>query len=96
MRGICTFIVYNVYVLSFKHEQLVCADAISTVAMKVNNSIKNNGSFKRMSSGSGTANITLSDLQQNEIYSANVTIEYNGGVTQDSQPVEISEWCTNM
>ena len=40
---------------------------------------------------SGNANITLSDLHQNEIYSAKVTIEYNGGVVQESQPVEISE-----
>lgn len=74
----------------------MCPDAISNVLMKVNNSIQNNGSFKRMSPNSGNANITLSDLQQNEQYSANLTIEYNGGVVQESQPVEISKWCTNM
>ena len=78
-------------VLSFKHEQPVCPDAIRNVIMKVDNSIQNNGSFTRKSPNSGNANITLSDLQQNEVYSANVTIVYYGGVTQDSQPVEISE-----
>ena len=45
---------------------------------------------------SGNASITLTDLQQNEVYYANLTVEYNGGVMQESQPVEISEWYTNM
>ena len=78
-------------VLSFIHEQSVCADAISNVFMKANSSIQNNGLFKRMSPDSGNTNITLSDLQQNKNYLANVTIVYYGGVMQESQPVEISE-----
>ena len=78
------------------HEQSVCAGAIRNVSMKVNNSIQNSGSFKIMSPDSGNANITFNDLQQNKIYSAELIIDYNGGVMQESQPVEISKWCTNM
>ena len=78
------------------YEQSVCADAISNILMQVNNSIQNNGSFKRVSSDSGESRITLRDLQQNEKYLTNVTIEYNGGVIQESDPVEISEWCISM
>ena len=69
----------------------MCPDAISNVLMKVNKLIQSNGSSERMSSDSVNANITLSNLQQNEKFSANVTIEYNGGMMQESHPVEISE-----
>ena len=34
---------------------------------------------------------TFTNLQENRKYSASVHVQYNGGVVQRSQPVEISE-----
>ena len=34
---------------------------------------------------------TFTNLEENRKYSASVQIQYNGGVVQQSQPVEISE-----
>ena len=34
---------------------------------------------------------TFTNLEENRKYSASVHVQYNGGVVQQSQPVEISE-----
>ena len=36
---------------------------------------------------------TFTNLKENRKYSASVHVQYNGGVVQQSQPVEISELC---
>ena len=35
--------------------------------------------------------LTFTNLEENRKYSASVHVQYNGGVVQQSQPVEISE-----
>ena len=36
---------------------------------------------------------TFNNLKENRKYTATVQVQYNGGVIQQSQPVEISEQC---
>ena len=46
-----------------------------------------------LSSADGVRRVmaTFTNLEENRKYSASVHVQYNGGVVQQSQPVEISE-----
>ena len=43
--------------------------------------------------GTRKVTTTFTNLEENKKYSASVHVQYNGGVVQQSQPVEISELC---
>ena len=73
----------------------MCKNAIShiTVEACLNSSFCANTSaaVDLLSDSERTVVATLSDLMENRKYIATLNIVYNGGVVQQSQPVEISE-----
>ena len=42
-----------------------------------------------------SATVTFTNLEENSKYNATLQVQYNGGVVQQSQPVELSECCYN-
>ena len=72
----------------------MCGNAISIVAVKVclNSSCTSiNETVNMLSNDVRRVMATFTDLMENRKYTATLNINYNGGVVQQSQPVEISE-----
>ena len=74
----------------------MCGNAISQVTVEacLNSSCTStNGTVSMLPDGEGRVMATFTDLMENRKYAATLNIHYNGGVVQQSQPVEISECC---
>ena len=75
----------------------MCTNAISHVIIKacLNDSscTSTNGTVSMLPDGERRVMATFTDLMENRKYTATLNIHYNGGVVQQSQPVEISEYC---
>ena len=73
----------------------MCGGAISHVTAKAclnsSCSIITNDTVDMLSNGERRVMATFTDLMENRKYTATLNINYNGGVVQQSQPVEISE-----
>ena len=72
-------------------ETSVCDNAISHVTVEAcldSSCTSTNGT---MSDGERRVMATFTDLMENRKYTATLNIHYNGGVIQQSQPIEISE-----
>ena len=74
----------------------MCTNAISHVTVEacLNSSCTStNGTVSMLPDGERRVMATFTDLMENRKYTATLNIHYNGGVVQQSQPVEISECC---
>ena len=72
----------------------MCGNAVNSVTVKVcSSSCVNVIGIVNMSAADGVRRVmaTFTNLEENRKYSASVHVQYNGGVVQQSQPVEISE-----
>ena len=72
----------------------MCGNAISHITVEVclNSSCTITNETQDMSfNGERRVMATFTDLTENRKYTATLNINYNGGVVQQSQPVEISE-----
>ena len=74
---------------------MVCGNAVSNIAVEacLNSSFCTNANetVDMLSNGERRVMTTFTDLMENRKYTATLNINYNGGVVQQSQPVEISE-----
>ena len=87
-------LVYQHRIISALQEKFVCEKAINHVIAKacLNSSCTStNGTVDMLSNGVRRVMATFTDLMENRKYTAKLNINYNGGVVQQSQPVEISE-----
>ena len=69
-------------------------NAISNVTIEACNDrlcISAHGVISMSADGVRRVMATFTNLEENRKYSASVHVQYNGGVVQQSQPVEISE-----
>ena len=72
----------------------MCGNAISHVTVEAclySSCTSTNGTVVLLSNGVRRVMATFTDLMENRKYTATLNINYNGGVVQQSQPVEISE-----
>ena len=78
----------------------MCENALNGIALVeacLNSSFCGNASGNLMFANSmHSVTVTFTNLEENRKYSASVHVQYNGGVVQQSQPVEISERCYNL
>ena len=74
---------------------LKCIEAISGVIVKacLNSYCVNVTGVVNMSTDGVRVMATFNNLKENRKYTATVQVQYNEGVIQQSQPVEISEQC---
>ena len=75
-------------------EEFICGGAINGVTVEacLNSSCTSTiGTVNMLSNGVRRVMATFTDLMENRKYTATLNINYNGGVVQQSQPVEISE-----
>ena len=74
---------------------MVCGNAISHVTVEacLNSCANTSGPVDPLPDPDGVRRVmaTFTDLMENRKYTATLNINYNGGVVQQSQPVEISE-----
>ena len=72
----------------------MCSDVEAVVFMFSDGShflTLSNATFVVVEDGVRRVMVTFTNLEENRKYSASVHVQYNGGVVQQSQPVEISE-----
>ena len=87
-------LVYQHCIISALQDKFVCGNAISHVIVKVclnSSCTSTNGTVDLLPDGERRVMATFTDLMENRKYTATLNINYNGGVVQQSQPVEISE-----
>ena len=73
---------------------MLCGNAVNTVIVEACNSsscVNVTGIMNMSADGVRRVMATFTNLEENRKYSASVHVQYNGGVVQQSQPVEISE-----
>ena len=72
---------------------VVNRNAISSITVEACNGSSCVSAPGVLSSTNGVRRVmaTFTNLEENRKYSASVHVQYNGGVVQQSQPVEISE-----
>ena len=72
----------------------MCGNAVNSVTVEACNSsfcVSVTGIMNISADGMRRVISTFTNLEENRKYSASVHVKYNGGVVQQSQPVEISE-----
>ena len=73
---------------------MVCENAVNSVTVEACGSssrVNVTGIMNMSADGVRRVMATFTNLEENRKYSASVHVQYNGGVVQQSQPVEISE-----
>ena len=73
---------------------MVCGNAVSSVTVEAclsSSCVSVTGIMNMSADGVRRVMATFTNLEENRKYSASVHVQYNGGVVQQSQPVEISE-----
>ena len=70
---------------------MLCGNAVNSVTVKACNSSSCVNVTGIMNKDVRRVMVTFTNLEENRKYSASVHVQYNGGVVQQSQPVEISE-----
>ena len=77
--------------LLYCQEESICGGAINGVTIEacLNSSCTStNGTLNMLSNGERRVMATFTDLMENRKYTATLYINYNGGVVQQSQPVD--------
>ena len=72
----------------------MCGNAVNSVTVKAclsSSCVDVTGIMNMSTDGMRRVMATFTNLEENRKYSASVHVQYNGGVVQQSQPVEISE-----
>ena len=72
---------------------MVCGNAVNTVTVEacLSSCVSVTGIINMSADGVRRVMATFDNLEENRKYSASVHVQYNGGVVQQSQPVEISK-----
>ena len=75
-------------------KEMVCRNAVNIVTVEAclsSSCVNVTGIINVSADGVRRVMATFTNLEENRKYSASVHVQYNGGVVQQSQPVEISE-----
>ena len=73
---------------------MFCGNAVNSVTVEAclsSSCVNVTGIVNMSADGVRRVMATFTNLEENRKYSASVHVRYNGGVVQQSQPVEISE-----
>ena len=73
---------------------MLCGTAVNIVTVEACNSsscVSVTGTMNMSADGVRRVMATFTNLEENRKYSASVHVQYNGGMVQQSQSVEISE-----
>ena len=73
---------------------MLCGNAVNSITVEAclsSSCVSVTGITNMSADGARRVMATFTDLEENRKYSASVHVQYNGGVVQQSQPVEISE-----
>ena len=74
---------------------MLCENAVNSVTVEAcipsSSCVSVTGIMNMSADGVRRVMATFTNLEENRKYSASVHVQYNGGVVQQSQPVEINE-----
>ena len=73
---------------------MLCGNAVNSATVEAclsSTCVSVTGIMNMSADGVRRVMATFTNLEENRKYSASVHVQYNGGVVQQSQPVEISE-----
>ena len=85
----------NISTFSFHQvQEILCGNAVKNVTVKAclsSSCVSVPGVLNTSADGVRRVIATFTNLEENRKYLASVHVQYNGGVVQQSQPVEISK-----